>query len=261
MKKIDRTGEEGHNNFGSKMIISKYNNSKDIDVYLPEYNCYVKNVMYKDFKKGNIKCPYEKRTYGIGYIGIYNSGSIMLIVDAYNTTPEESTDDYITNYILPNGTCFDALRYNILDYSSVDSLKNNTNSFRYQITLDTIDKWWNYEYPVEMEDLAKDYLTNFIDNNWEKMQYELLCYMLNKKDQLNNFTTSNLEALYNEYLQIYTYYGFTQEDAVKIKELLLSIAPETYDDSILNYNSVVEEFIEYYILQEEAMYGYKSALE
>ena len=69
MKKIDRTGEEGHNNFGSKMIISKYNNSKDIDVYLPEYNCYVKNVMYKDFKKGNIKCPYEKRTYGIGYIG------------------------------------------------------------------------------------------------------------------------------------------------------------------------------------------------
>ena len=112
-----------------------------------------------------------------------------------------------------------------------------------------------------MEDLAKDYLTNFIDNNWEKMQYELLCYMLNKKDQLNNFTSSNLEALYNEYLQIYTYYGFTQEDAVKIKELLLSIAPETYDDSILNYNSVVEEFIEYYILQEEAMYGYKSALE
>ena len=34
-QKIDRTGEEGVNNFGSKMIIVKYNNKDDIDVYFP----------------------------------------------------------------------------------------------------------------------------------------------------------------------------------------------------------------------------------
>ena len=37
-KKIDRTGEENVNNFGSKMIISRYNNRFDIDVYFPEYD-------------------------------------------------------------------------------------------------------------------------------------------------------------------------------------------------------------------------------
>ena len=34
-EKIDRTGEERMNNFGSKMIISRYRNTKDIDVYFP----------------------------------------------------------------------------------------------------------------------------------------------------------------------------------------------------------------------------------
>ena len=31
----DRTGEETYNNFGSKMIITKYKNTNDIDVYFP----------------------------------------------------------------------------------------------------------------------------------------------------------------------------------------------------------------------------------
>ena len=73
--KIDRTGEENINNFGSKIIISKYNNRYDIDVYFPEYNWVAKNKQYKDFKKGRIKCPYEPRVYDKGYIGVgkYNS--------------------------------------------------------------------------------------------------------------------------------------------------------------------------------------------
>lgn len=37
-KKIDRTGEENINNFGSKMIIKRYRTNKDIDVYFPKYN-------------------------------------------------------------------------------------------------------------------------------------------------------------------------------------------------------------------------------
>lgn len=68
-RKIDRTGEERYNNFGSRMIITKYNNKKDIDVYFPEYDYTIKHVQYGHFKRGNIKCPYEPRTYGIGYSG------------------------------------------------------------------------------------------------------------------------------------------------------------------------------------------------
>lgn len=69
MRKIDRTGEETLNNFGSKMMIKEYRNNKDIDVYFPEYNWIFKHTTYKHFKNGKIKCPYEPRYYGVGYLG------------------------------------------------------------------------------------------------------------------------------------------------------------------------------------------------
>lgn len=67
--KIDRTGEERLNNFGSKIIIIEYRKVMDIDVYFPEYDWIFKHTRYSDFKKGEIKCPYERRTYGVGYLG------------------------------------------------------------------------------------------------------------------------------------------------------------------------------------------------
>ena len=69
MSKINRTGEERLNTFGSKMIIKEYREYSDIDVYFPEYNWTFKHAIYQTFKKGTIKCPYEPRTYGVGYLG------------------------------------------------------------------------------------------------------------------------------------------------------------------------------------------------
>ena len=69
VRKIDRTGEKGVNSFGSKMIIKEYRNSRDIDVYFPEYNWIFEHAEYGSFKKGEIKCPYEPRIYGVGFIG------------------------------------------------------------------------------------------------------------------------------------------------------------------------------------------------
>ena len=68
-KKIDRIGEENINNFGSKMIIKVCRNARDIDVYFPEYDWTFKHAAYQNFKKGNIKCPYKPRYYGVGYLG------------------------------------------------------------------------------------------------------------------------------------------------------------------------------------------------
>ena len=68
-KKINRVGEERVNNFGSKMVIKEYRTNKDIDVYFPEYNWVFKHAQYNQFKKGNVKCPYEPRYYGKGYLG------------------------------------------------------------------------------------------------------------------------------------------------------------------------------------------------
>ena len=69
MKKNDRIGEERVNNFGSKMVIKGYRGCMDIDVYFPEYNWTFKHAQYTHFKRGKIKCPYEKRYFGVGYIG------------------------------------------------------------------------------------------------------------------------------------------------------------------------------------------------
>lgn len=67
--KINRVGEENYNTFGSRMVIVEYRMRRDMDVYFPEYDWTAKNVEYKAFKNGNIKCPYERRTFGVGYLG------------------------------------------------------------------------------------------------------------------------------------------------------------------------------------------------
>ena len=69
VKKIDRIGETGRNNFGSEMIIAEYRKYSDIDVYFRECDWTFKNAKYQKFKNGNIKCPYERRYFGIGYLG------------------------------------------------------------------------------------------------------------------------------------------------------------------------------------------------
>ena len=52
--KIDRTGEERLNKFGSKMVIKEYRKAIDIDIYFPEYDWTFKHTRYNDFKKGKL---------------------------------------------------------------------------------------------------------------------------------------------------------------------------------------------------------------
>ena len=68
-KAVDKTGEMNINSFGSKMVIKEYRKAIDIDVYFPEYSWTFKNATYQSFKRGEIKCPYELRTFSIGYLG------------------------------------------------------------------------------------------------------------------------------------------------------------------------------------------------
>lgn len=68
MKNKKRQGEINHNKFGSIMQIIEYNSSTDILINFPEYNWMTKTT-YGNFKKGEVKCPYEKRYCGVGYIG------------------------------------------------------------------------------------------------------------------------------------------------------------------------------------------------
>ena len=67
--KESRIGEEKYNNFGSLMKIVEYRSCRDIDILFVEYDYVVKNKEYGNFKKGNIKCPYEPTVCGIGCLG------------------------------------------------------------------------------------------------------------------------------------------------------------------------------------------------
>ena len=57
-KKINRIGETNINTFGSEIIITEYKNSKDINVYFPEYNWTKEHAQYVNFKNRTIRCPY-----------------------------------------------------------------------------------------------------------------------------------------------------------------------------------------------------------
>lgn len=68
-KKKERLGEIRKNKFGTKMKIIKYNNASDIIVeFQDKYKAKV-HTDYRWFKKGNVKNPYDKEVYNIGYIG------------------------------------------------------------------------------------------------------------------------------------------------------------------------------------------------
>ena len=64
-----RIGKKGLNNFGSEIIIVGYRKWEDIDVYFPKYDWTFVHARYDNFKNGKIKCPYEPRTFGVGYLG------------------------------------------------------------------------------------------------------------------------------------------------------------------------------------------------
>ena len=96
--KIDRTGEVGYNNFGSEMIIIRYKTNKDIDIYFPEYNWMAKNKQYGDFKKGEIKCPYDRNIYGVGYLGegkykCKENGNLTRVYQIWNSMLKRCYDE------------------------------------------------------------------------------------------------------------------------------------------------------------------------
>lgn len=68
---IDYIGGKSRNTFGTEMIIVAARKRSDIDVQFLDERKYIKeHATYNNFKKGQIKNPYDKTVYGIGYIGV-----------------------------------------------------------------------------------------------------------------------------------------------------------------------------------------------
>ena len=138
-KVINRVGEERINNFGSKMIIKEYRNNKDIDVYFPEYDWTFEHATYGKFKKGEIKCSYEPRTFGIGYLG----------EGKYKTRENGKVYKYYKIWHGVLRRCYDPKlheKYSTYKYCEVE------------------DKWLNFQHMAE-----------WIENNYYEVPGEKMC--------------------------------------------------------------------------------------
>ena len=144
-KKIDRTGEESYNKFGSKMVIKECRNAKDIDVYFIEYDWVFKQATYQNFKNGTLKCPYEPRTFGKGYLG---EGKYKALENGKNT------DEYdIWHHMLER--CYDT------KYQEKRPTYKGCRVEEYLLNFQNMGEWLDenyYEIPGEIMCLDKDIL-------------------------------------------------------------------------------------------------------
>ena len=142
---IDRTGEEKLNKFGSKMVIKEYRKNSDIDVCFPEYNWAFEHAEYRSFKKGEIKCPYEPRYFGKGYLG---EGKYKVSING------KLTDEY-------------KIWYNMLDRCYDSKFQKREPTYKgckvedYLLNFQHMGEWIEknyYEVPGEKMHLDKDIL-------------------------------------------------------------------------------------------------------
>ena len=144
-RKINKIGEEGTNNFGSKMIISRYNGALDIDIYFPEYDWTSENKKYQHFKNGKINCPYEPRVYGKGYLG----------EGIYKKSKNGKLNKYYISWCNMLKRCYDPkLQEKEPSYKGCEVEKEFLN---FQIFSEWFYKNY-YEVPGERMDLDKDIL-------------------------------------------------------------------------------------------------------
>ena len=252
MGKIDRIGEERVNNFGSKMIIKDYRGCMDIDVYFPEYNWTFKHATYQSFKNGKIKCPYEPRYYGVGYIG---EGKYKMSENGKNT------DEYdIWYHMLMR--CYDP------KYQEKHTTYRGCKVEDYLLNFQHMCEWLEnnyYEIPGEKMCIAKDILCkgNKIYSRetciFVPQKINTLFIKCNKsrgKDPIGVYQlpSGNYQAYCNNGYGKYIYLGIysTKEEAFNIyKEYKEKVIKDVID----SYEGEIPE--PFYSRLKEAMYNYE----
>jgi hypothetical protein len=66
----DMVGKTYDNSFGTSFTIVEYINSKNITVQFQDDNMHVTKTRLQSIKKGNVRNPFDKSVFGVGYIGI-----------------------------------------------------------------------------------------------------------------------------------------------------------------------------------------------
>jgi hypothetical protein len=88
LKTQNRLGVTNKNNFGTEMKVVKVLPNDKVLIEFEDWKKYQKEILWTNFKSGNVKNPYDKIRYGVGYMGAgeYKVESILGIHDkSYDT--------------------------------------------------------------------------------------------------------------------------------------------------------------------------------
>ena len=69
-RKTNHLGETNVNTKGTMMKIINYRSNEDIDVEFLDDHHYTKHTAYINFVRGNVKNPYGRDLYGVGYLSV-----------------------------------------------------------------------------------------------------------------------------------------------------------------------------------------------
>lgn len=84
MIKETKIGEIRKNNFGTDMQIISYGKHGNVRVKFLDTYGYETETIYNNFKKGQIRNPYDKTVYGVGYLG---EGDYKVYIDQKHLEP------------------------------------------------------------------------------------------------------------------------------------------------------------------------------
>lgn len=258
MSEIDRTGKRRINNFGSEMAIVKYRTNRDIDIYFPEYDWTFKNATYQSFKNGEIKCPYEKRVYGIGYLA---EGKYKPKENGKHTKVYKTWKDML-------GRCYDTKiqeKYPTYKDCKVDKNWHNFQNFA---------KWYYdnyYEVEGERMELDKDilfkhnkiyspetciYVPHTINSLFIKCdksrggsvigttprkngKYEAQCWLINPKTGKSKNEYLGRYDSQEEAFEIYKYYK--EKNIKQVADYYKSLIPQKVYDALYDYEVEIDD--------------------
>ena len=107
-QKQERLGEVRKNNFGTEMKIIEYNSSSNIVVEFQDIYKFRTNAIYQQFENGEIKNPYDKVIFNVGFIGKgkYNSKNNGYIYNVWRKMLQRCYDAYCINKNLSYINCY-----------------------------------------------------------------------------------------------------------------------------------------------------------
>ena len=258
MAKIDRTGEKNINTFGSEMVIVEYRMNRDVDVYFPQYNWTFKGATYQSFKNSQIKCPYERRVYGIGYLA---EGKYKPKENGKHTKVYKTWKDML-------GRCYDTKiqeKYPTYKDCKVDKNWHNFQNFA---------KWYYdnyYEVEGERMELDKDillkhnkiyspetciYVPHTINSLFIKCdksrggsvigttprkngKYEAQCWLINPKTGKSKNEYLGRYDSQEEAFEIYKYYK--EKNIKQVADYYKSLIPQKVYDALYDYEVEIDD--------------------